>query len=61
MLSLPSTDPLEALLELRHTAGHRFRRVRDDGELGEEVVFELDGSGAVTGFRRNSNVRPKID
>ena len=37
------------------------RRVRDDGELAEEVVFELDADGAVTGFRRNSNVRSKID
>ncbi len=61
MLSLPSNDPLEALQKLRQTAGHRFRRVRDDGELAEEVVFELDADGAVTGFRRNSNVRSKID
>ena len=60
MLSLPSNDPLEALQELRQTEGHRFRRVRDDGELAEEVVF-LDADGAVTGFRRNSNVRSKID
>ena len=61
MLSLPSNDPLEALQKLRQTEGHRFRRVRDDGELAEEVVFELDADGAVTGFRRNSNVRRKID
>ena len=60
MLSLPSDDPVEGLEELRQTDGHRFRRVRDDGGLGEEVVFEMDASGAVTGFRRNSNVRPKI-
>ena len=61
MLSLPSDDPVEGLLELRQTEAHRFHRVRDDGELGEEVVFEMDASGTVTGFRRNSNVRPKID
>ena len=61
MLSLPTDDPVEGLQELRQTEAHQFHRVRDDGELGEEVVFEMDASGTVTGFRRNSNVRPKID
>ena len=52
MLSLPSNDPLEALQELRRTAGNVFRRVRDDGELGEEIEFELDERGMVTGLTR---------
>ena len=61
MLSLPSNNPLEALQELRQTDGPLFRRVRKDGELGEEIEFEVGTDGEVTAFRRTSNVHSKID
>ena len=61
MLSLPSNDPLEVLEELHRTDKHRFRRVREDGQLGEEILFELDTDGSVTAFRRHSNVSFKLD
>ena len=60
MLSLPTDAPLESLEKLRHVDGHTFRRVRDNDELGEAVVFDVDSSGSVTGFRRHSNVYERL-
>jgi len=60
MISFPSDAPLEELETLRHVDGHTFRRVRDNDELGEEVIFEVDGNGNVTGFRRHSNVYERL-
>ena len=44
---LPTTDPVGELTKLDKTGEHRFRRVRDDGELGEEFVFELENDTVV--------------
>ena len=55
LLPLPSDKPLEALIRLKPAGEHRFRRVRDDGEPGEEIRFEVDASGAVTRLWRFSN------
>lgn len=55
VLSLPTDDPLEALIPLEHVEGPVFRRIRDDGALGETVEFELDEDGNVTRLWRNSN------
>lgn len=60
MLPLPTDDPLEALTELEHVEGETFRRVRDDGEPGEEIVFETDAEGQVVRMVRFSNYYPKI-
>lgn len=45
LLPTPSEKPLEALVKLKPSGEHRFRRIRDDGSLGEEVRFEVDASG----------------
>ncbi len=55
MLPLPSEKPLEALVKLKPAGEHRFRRVRDDGELGEEVRFEVDASDRAVRLWRHSN------
>jgi CubicO group peptidase (beta-lactamase class C family) len=57
---LPTTDPLNALMKLEHVDGDTFRRKRDDGSLGEEVRFEVDGAGRVTRMWRHSNFYPKV-
>lgn len=59
-VSFPTDDPLAGLTRLEHVQDHSFRRVREDGTLAEEVVFEVNQAGDVTGMRRHSNVRPKI-
>jgi CubicO group peptidase (beta-lactamase class C family) len=59
MLDLPSDTPRKSLERLRHVNGDTFRRVRDDGELGETVVFELDAAGKVARAVRHGNSMEK--
>jgi CubicO group peptidase (beta-lactamase class C family) len=61
MLSLPSTDPMDALEKLRKVGEHRFRVVRKDDSLGEEVVFEMGPDGRATRFTRHSNPSPRVN
>ena len=60
MVALPTDNPVEALSRLKHIEGATFRRIRDDDELGETVVFEMDPEGTVTGLRQHSNVYPRL-
>jgi CubicO group peptidase (beta-lactamase class C family) len=60
-LGLPTGDPLGDLEELRHVDGNRFRRVRGDGEPGEEVVFEEDADGRVTALVQHSSRWARMD
>ncbi len=46
---------MEALVRLKPAGEHRFRRVRDDGTLGEEVRFEVDSKGRAVRLWRFSN------
>ena len=59
-VDLPTADPLSGMQKLRHVGGNTFRRVRKDGELGEEVVFEVGGDGKVTRLKWNSNYQVKV-
>lgn len=67
VLYLPTDDPLEAMDELRYVdpeeAGNpnTFRRVRDDGSLGETVVFEVDESGRAVAMIQHSQRSPRIE
>ena len=56
---LPTEDPMAGLTKLEKTGEHRFRRVRDDGELGEEWVFELENDTVVRMWR-NSQFSTKV-
>ncbi len=55
MIELPSSRPMQELVKLRPTAEHRFRSIRDDGSLGEEVRFELAADGTPVRVWRHSN------
>ena len=55
ILELPAENPGEALTFFKHIEGDTFRRVRDDGELGETLVFERDEIGAVRRYQRHGN------
>ncbi len=55
VLSLPTDNPLDGLTKLQHVEGNTFRRIRDDETLGEEIVFELNGSGEVVKMWQHSN------
>ena len=55
MLSLPTTDPMNALAKLRRAGEHTFRRVRKDGAPGEPIVFEMGPDGKAQRYVQHSN------
>ena len=62
-LGLPSNDPMEAKTTLRHESGDIFRRVRDDGELGEAYIFHREGDaddGPITRYSVHGNYSNKV-
>ncbi len=58
-VSLPTEDPVGGLTKLQKTGEHLFRRVRDDGQLGEEFVFELENDTVVRMWQ-NSQYSTKV-
>ena len=59
VLSLPTDNPLNSLTRLRHIEDGTFRRVRDNGDLGEEFIFEEMPDGRMLMWRNdNYSVRP---
>jgi len=60
MLPLPTDDPIQDLTELKHIGEHTFRRVRSDGELGEEIRFDVGPEGRATRMWQHSNFSPRI-
>jgi len=63
LIELPSSRPMADLVKLRPVGEHRFRRIRDDGGLAEEVRFELAADGTPVRVWRHSNYdeRPRGD
>ena len=61
ILPLPNNDPGEAIGFLKPKGGDVFRRVRDDGSEAEEIKFQRDASGKVTGFIHFSNPTLRIE
>ena len=60
MLFLPTDDPMDDLLELKHVRDHTFRRVRKDKALGEEIRFDVGPDGRATRVWQHSNFSPRI-
>ena len=54
LMYLPSDNPSDSLTKLKHIEKNIFRRVRDDDELGEPVIFETAPDGTITRLIRNS-------
>ena len=60
VLFLPTTNPLDAMMHLKHIEGDTFRRKRDDGSLGEVIRFDVDDDGRVLRMWHHSNFSPKV-
>ncbi len=58
-LSLPTMEPVKQIEKLQKTGVHTFRRIREDGVLGEEVVFEMGPDGRPTRLKWHSNYYPR--
>lgn len=60
-ISLPSNSPANSMTFFKHIEGDTFRRIRDDGELGETLVFERNEQGAVTRYQSHGNYSEKLN
>ncbi len=60
MMDLPTDNPARAMTFFKHVEGDTFRRVRDNGELGETLVFERDENGTITRYQRHGNYTKKM-
>jgi hypothetical protein len=60
MLSLPTNDPSDDMTMYKHMEGDTFNRVRDDGELGETVVFQRDAAGKVISYSQHNNFTKRM-
>lgn len=55
MLGFPTMDPVKELDRFKKVGEHRFRRIRKDDSLGEEIVFDIGPDGRATQFTQHSN------
>jgi len=60
-ISLPSEKPGESMTFFKHIEDDTFRRVRDDDELGETLVFDRDKNGQIIQFKIHGNYSKKIN
>jgi CubicO group peptidase (beta-lactamase class C family) len=54
-VSLPTMNPMRALVKFKKVGEHTFRRVRKDEALGEAVVFDLGADGRASRLTWHSN------
>jgi CubicO group peptidase (beta-lactamase class C family) len=59
-VSVPTMEPVKEMDRFRKTGEHEFRRVRDDGALGEKVTFEIGPDGRATRMWVHSNPYPRM-
>ena len=60
LLELPTMNPLKNIEKFRKAGEHRFRRVRKDGELAEEIVFVMGPDGKPTRYTRDNNFLRRV-
>ena len=60
VMGLPTMNPVKSVVKLKKTGENTFRRVRDDEELGEEIVFEIGPDGRASRLKRHSNSFPRV-
>ena len=59
-VSLPTMSPVKEMDRYRKTGDHEFRRIRDDGTLGEALTFTVV-NGKATHVRSHSNPIPRME
>ncbi len=60
-MRLPVDNPAESMTFYKHIEGDTFRRLRDNGELGESLVFERNSDGEVVGAITHNNQQLKMN
>jgi hypothetical protein len=51
IIFLPADKPANRLSFYKHIEGDRFRRIRDDGELGESLLFQRNNEGEIYRYK----------
>jgi CubicO group peptidase (beta-lactamase class C family) len=59
-LSVPTDQPKKELVRFKKSGENRFRRVRKDDSLAEEIVFEIGPDGRATSYVRHSNPSKRV-
>ncbi|WP_299126185.1 serine hydrolase domain-containing protein [uncultured Winogradskyella sp.] len=59
-IRLPSDNPLSGSSIYKHIEGDTFKRIKDNGELGETMVFERDENGNVYRGKSHQNYAIKM-
>ena len=60
ILGLPSEKPGNSMTFYKHIKGDTFRRIRNNNELGETLIFERDKKGKVIRYKQHDNYSNKI-
>ena len=60
-LDLPSETPGKSMTFYKHITDDTFRRIRDNDELGETLIFERDNNGKIIHFKQHRNYSKKIN
>lgn len=60
-LGLPSDNPGNSMTFYKHIEGDTFRRIRDNDELGETLIFERDSNGNITRYISHGNYSNRIN
>lgn len=60
-LGLPSEDPGDSMTFYKHVEGDTFRRIRDNDELGETLVFERGKDGKIINYNNHGNYSKRIN
>jgi hypothetical protein len=61
ILDLPNIDPVDSMDVLRYVGIDTFRVVRADDSLAEEITFQRDKTGRITGYKRWSQWYPRVN
>lgn len=59
-LSLPNNNPAKAMTMFKHIDGDTFKRLKDNGDLGETLVFKRDTDGKVIRSKSHQNYSTKM-
>jgi CubicO group peptidase (beta-lactamase class C family) len=60
MLQLPENSPKYGMRFFKHIKDDTFRQIIDNGELGDEYVFERDQNGKVYRYQDRGNYKNRI-
>lgn len=61
VLQLPENSPKRGMVFYKHISGDIFRHVKENGELGDEFVFQRDSNGMVNRYKEGGNYKDKIN